>query len=293
MSPILKHAAGLLIALVLHAATAHAESAAPVPASAPPRLIVRADDMGCSHAGNVAILKSCTEGIATSVEVMAPGPWFPEAVKMLAEHPDVDIGVHLCLTSEWENVKWRPLACCPSLQDPDGFFWPMVFPNKHYPGRSVAENRWAIDDVEKELRAQIELAQKRLPRVSHLSHHMGYRSLSGEVAALVKRLARQYGLDIEPGELGVTHVGYKGPHKTSEEKIGSFIKMIEGLAQGKTYLFVDHPGLDTPEMQAVGHVGYEDVAADRQGVTDTFTSPRVREAIHAKGVRLIGYRDLK
>ncbi len=66
----------------------------------PPRLIVRADDMGCSHACNEAILKCYTEGVATSVELLVPSPWFPEAVRIVTEHPDVDVGIHLALSSE-------------------------------------------------------------------------------------------------------------------------------------------------------------------------------------------------
>jgi hypothetical protein len=65
------------------------------------------------------------------------------------------------------------------------------------------------------------------------------------------------------------------------------------LDSDQTYLFVDHPGLDTPELRAIHHIGYDDVAADRQGVTDVWTDPRVREFIRAKGIELISYRDLK
>jgi chitin disaccharide deacetylase len=50
----------------------------PVSQSAPPRLIVRGDDMGYSHAGNEAILACYTNGIESSVEVIVPSPWFPE-----------------------------------------------------------------------------------------------------------------------------------------------------------------------------------------------------------------------
>ena len=275
----------LLFALFLAVHSAFAQTA--------PRLIVRADDMGYSHAGNEAILKTYTEGIATAVEVIVPSPWFPEAVQMLNRHTNVDVGVHLALSSEWDNVKWRPLSDCPSLRDADGYFWPMIFPNKNYPGRSVVENQWTLDDVEKEFRAQIELALRKIPRTSHLSHHMGCNALSGEVRALVKKLAREYRLDIDPGEFGVQGVRYQGPSQTSAEKIRSFTAMLDGLEAGKTYLFVDHPGLDTPEVRAIHHIGYENVAADRQGVTDTFTNPRIRELIKSKGIRLIGYRDLK
>jgi chitin disaccharide deacetylase len=260
---------------------------------APPRLIVRADDMGYSHAGNEAILKSYKEGIATSVEIIVPSPWFPEAVKFLNEHPDIDIGIHLALTAEWDNVKWRPLTDCPSLRDPDGYFLPKVFPNKDYPGRSIAENGWKLEDIEKEVRAQIELAKKKLPHISHVSTHMGFSSLDGKVRALLEKLCQEYGLAFDTTGADVKRATYAGPNKTSEEKIASFIKMLDGLEAGKTYLFVDHPGLDTPEVRAIHHLGYEDVATDRQGVTDTMISPKVKKAIKTKGVKLIGYQDLK
>lgn len=274
----------LLVLFAAHAAVAQ---------TTPARLIVRADDMGYSHAGNEAIVKSFTEGIATSVEVIVPSPWFPEAVALLAQHTNVDVGVHLALSSEWDNVKWRPVSDCPGLRDADGYFFPMIFPNKNYPGRALAENKWKLEDIEKEFRAQIELARKKIPRISHLSYHMGCNAVSGEVRALAARLAKEYRLDIEPGELGVKGIGYLGPKSTSPEKIASFVKMLESLEAGKTYLFVDHPGFDTREVRAIHHIGYENVATDRQGVTDTFTSPRVREVIQAKAIQLIGYKDLR
>lgn len=260
--------------------------------TAPPRLIVRGDDMGYSHAGNEALIKCFTEGIETSIEVIVPSPWFPEAVKLLAENPTVDVGIHLAITSEWDNVKWRPVSDCPSLRDADGYFYPMVRPNKNYPKRSIVENDWQLADIEKEFRAQIELALKKIPRISHFSSHMGCSDMSAEVSALTQKLAKEYKINIVPKDFGVQNVGYIGPHATSQEKIDSFSKMLESLEAGKTYLFVDHPGLDTPEVRAIHHIGYEQVAIDRQGVTDTWTSPRVKALIKAKGIQLISYKDL-
>src|SRR5690349_18545600 len=109
---------------------AESKSAAPI------RLLVRGDDMGFSHSGNEALIKCHRDGIETSIEVLAPSPWFPEAARLLAENPSVDVGVHLTLTSEWDNVKWRPLTACPSLIDTDGYFFPMLQRNKNYPGRA-------------------------------------------------------------------------------------------------------------------------------------------------------------
>jgi hypothetical protein len=259
----------------------------------PPQLIVRADDMGCSHACNEAILKCYTEGIATSVELLVPSPWFPEAVTIVTEHPDVDVGIHLALSSEWDNVKWRPVSDCPSLRDADGYFFPKIFRNFNYAGRSLVENHWNIEDIEKEFRAQIELARNKIPQISHVSGHMNCSGMNIDVKAVVERLGKEYGLEVEAGGRDVKRVSYVGPHSTSEEKIEGFIKMLESLEAGKTYLFIDHPGLDTSELRAIHHIGYENVATDRQGVTDALTSTRVCEVIKTKGIQLIGYRDLK
>ncbi len=259
------------------------------------RLIVRTDDMGFSHSGNAALIQCYREGIATSIEVIAPAPWFPEAVRLLAQpaNAGVDVGVHLALTSEWDNVKWRPLTACPSLVDADGFFFPMLRPNKNYPGRSVAENQWRLDEVEREFRAQIELVRRHVPRVSHVSAHMGCSGLAPEVAAMSRRVARALAVDIDLDDHGVKVMRYAGPKRTAAEKLASFLHALEALQPGGTYWFIDHPGLDTPELRAISHIGYEDVATDRQGVTDTLTHPMVKAAIKARNIQLIGYRDLR
>jgi len=261
-------------------------------AQAPTRLIIRGDDMGYTHSGNEALIKSYKEGIETSIEVIVPSPWFPEAVKMLEQNPGIDVGIHLALTSEWENIKWRPLTDCSSLKDANGYFFPMVYPNKNYPGQAILENKWKIGDIEKEFRAQIELGLKKIPRISHISSHMNCTNLSPEVKALTKKLAKEYHIDIDLEEYDVAYVGYDGPSKTSSEKIQSFINAINKLQPGKTYWFIDHPGLDDAELRAVYHIGYEQVAMDRQGVTELFTSDKVKAAIRQKGIVLIGYNDL-
>jgi chitin disaccharide deacetylase len=256
------------------------------------RLIIRGDDMGFSHSGNEALIKTFKEGIETSIEIIVPSPWFPEAVRLLKENPTVDVGIHIAFTSEWDNVKYRPVSNCPSLTDEDGYFYPMIWPNKNYPGKALTENNWKIEDIEKEFRAQIELALKKIPRISHISAHMGCYDMNPEVKALAKKLSKEYKIDIDPGEFGVKGVGYVGRKESSEEKIASFIKMLESLRPGETYMFVDHPGIDSPELRAIYHIGYENVASDRQGVTNTWTDQRVKDAIKRLGIQLISYAEL-
>jgi predicted glycoside hydrolase/deacetylase ChbG (UPF0249 family) len=257
------------------------------------RLIVRGDDMGFSHAGNEALIKCYEEGIERSIEVLVPSPWFPEAVKMLEKHPRVDVGVHITLTTEWDNVKFRPLSDCPSLRDSSGYFYPMIWPNKNYPGQALLENKWNIADIEKEMRAQIELAKKKIPRISHISAHMGCYGMNEEVSKLARKLAVEYGLDIDPQDYHVKNIRYTGPSKTPAEKVTAMLKTLETLQPGETYLFVEHPCFDTPESRAIHHIGYENVAEDRQGVTDSWTDKRVLELVKKRGIKLISYADLK
>ena len=262
-----------------------------------PCLIIRADDMGSFHAANVACMEAYKNGVETSIEVMVVTPWLPEAVRMLRENPGIDVGLHLTFTSEWDNVKWRPLTHCPSLTDKNGYFLPMMTPNPAYPGLAITENKWDLAEVEREARAQIELALRNIPWISHVSGHMGATGFAPEVVALMKRLAEEYDLPMidrvgAMEEYDFSYRGYDGPSRTPAEKEASFLRMLDKLESGERYMFIDHPALDNDEMRTVGHIGYEHVAADRQGVTDLFTSDRVKQALREKGIKLISYNDL-
>lgn len=260
------------------------------------RLIIRVDDMGSSQSSNEASIEVCKEGIATSIEIMAVGPWFQGAVRKLKENPTIDVGLHLTLTSEWDNIKWRPLTHCPSLTDENGYFLPMISPNPNYPGKSIKERDWNIKEVEQEFRAQIELALKNLPRISHLSGHMGCMSFDPKVIDVVKRLAKEYNLaDISTNptnDYNLMGISYDGPHNTNEEKEKSFISMLNKLEKDKTYIFLDHPAYNDREMQAVSHIGYENVAADRQGVTYLLTNEKIKSLIREKGIELVNYNKI-
>ncbi len=258
-----------------------------------PRLIVRSDDLAAFHSINRASIDTYVNGITTSVEVIPVAAWLPEAVELLREHSGVDVGVHLAITSEWENIKWRPLTHCPSLTDSNGFFYPMIWPNAAYPNQSVMENDWQLSEIEAEFRAQIELMLKNVPWTSHLSGHMGSMSFDEKVLMMVKKLAKEYNLIvIEGDDYNIQRISYDGPKNTFQEKESSFIKMLDGLEHGKEYLFVDHPALNNEELESVGHIGYENMAEDRHGVTDLLRSEKVKKMINAKGIELIDYKDL-
>src|SRR5687768_17262090 len=256
------------------------------------RLLVRADDMGAAQSINEACIVVVKQGVARSVEVIVPGPWFLDAVRLLRENPSIDVGVHLTLTSEWERVKWGPITEAPSLVDEDGYFLPMTSQRKDFPPNTgFLQSKYNLDEVERELRAQVEMARRHLPgRVTHVSAHMGVATATPELRAITEKLAKEFGLRMESPHL--QRAGrWSGSFLSAEQKGEGLVKVLEELRAG-TWLIVEHPAFDTPEMRNIGHKGYENVAADRAGVTRAFLSPRVKEVIERRKIRLIGYADL-
>jgi len=256
-------------------------------------LIVRGDDIGSCHAANVACIRSYKEGIMTTAELMVPCPWFPEAVKLLNENTGLDVGIHVILTSEWEAYKWRPLTWVPSLTDVDGYFYPTIRQRKDMPpGTALQGANWKIEEIEKEMRAQIELAIRKVPHVSHLTCHMGCSNWDPKVNEVYTKLAKEYNLNIMPSEYDVRRTAGFGNAKNVTERIKKFVEMLEELKPG-IHLFIEHPGLDTAEMRAIGQKGYYDVAQDRDAVTEVLVSDQVKKAVQKQGIKLISYADLK
>ena len=69
------------------------------------RFIVRIDNMGMTHASNIAVARSLEEGILTYASIQAIAPWAEEA----CAHPNerLDLDRHLCTLDEWQSHRWR------------------------------------------------------------------------------------------------------------------------------------------------------------------------------------------
>ena len=196
------------------------------------------DRQGRRHGGrsriNVATIDAHQNGILTTTNVIVPGVWFPEAVRMINANPGLDVGVHLALTSEWTNVKWRPLTHVPGLVDADGFFQPAVHPREGFgPGASLEESPWTLEQIEQELRAQLELALRHLPQATYTRPHMLFTRVDPSVNDLVSRLTAEYGL-ITPFDLGIRWVGlvYQGGD-SGEVKAANLAARLETLEPGR------------------------------------------------------------
>ena len=130
-------------------------------------VIMHVDDVGMSHESNLGIFETLEKGVATSFSIMMPCPWVPEVAKWLKQNPQADAGLHLTLTSEWELYRWGPLAgkpAVPGLVDEQGCLWRSV--------RQVTASA-SPDEVEKEIRAQVDRAEGMGISITHLDSHMG------------------------------------------------------------------------------------------------------------------------
>lgn len=152
-------------------------------------VVIHADDLGASHGANAAYKELAQLGVCSSGSVMVPCPWFLEVAAMAADDPPLDLGVHLTLTSEMKNYKWRPLTKPPKsagMTDDYGYFLASV---------TDLRARAHPDAVEAELRAQVDMALASGIDVTHFDDHAG-SVLAPEFAAIYIRLGLEYRLPV-------------------------------------------------------------------------------------------------
>ena len=130
-------------------------------------IILHVDDAGMSHDSNVGTIEAMEKGIASSTSVMMPCPWVPEMVQYIKQHPGTDAGMHITLNSEWKLYRWAPLAgksAVPGLTDGEGCL--------HADSMQVVRSA-SPDEVEREIRAQLDRAVSMGFHPTHLDSHMG------------------------------------------------------------------------------------------------------------------------
>ena len=282
-------------------------------------IILNADDFGMCHAANTAIVDLLTSSRIDSSTVMVPCSWSPEALAFAASRPDLDIGVHLVLTSEWARYRWRPLTGSgTSLVDAAGFFPTDVL--------SVEQNA-SDEDVAAELSAQLQTALDAGVDVTHLDNHMGsvYGLVTGrDFLQPVFELAARHGLPFRlPRSMdgvgenpalqaqldraaaaadasGVEIIDRLWSHpfellregapdeETYEEVRAGFIALLRAVPAGVTEIYL-HPMVDDDELRAA-----VDFSATKRGYELRLLSdPVVLRAIEDEALVRIGWRDLR
>jgi predicted glycoside hydrolase/deacetylase ChbG (UPF0249 family) len=255
-------------------------------------LIVTCDDLGLTHATNLATYDALRHGMATSASLMVPCPWARDAA---GGYRGDDVGVHLTLNAELETYRWGPITNSPSLLDGDGGF-----------PRTV-EDAWDhadLDEVRRECRAQIERAIVWGFDVSHLDSHLGALQPRAEFFDVYLELAVDFALPMRLGDAGDERVaGFPFRRLAEEEGVVFPDHVVEcppgaarrvertlfELEPGVTELSL-HPALDTDELRAASS---GDWAGRVEDYATLCRDPALRDLVDRSGAVLIGWRALR
>jgi predicted glycoside hydrolase/deacetylase ChbG (UPF0249 family) len=270
-------------------------------------LIIHADDVGFSHASNVAAFEAMTGGSLTCASTLVPAPWFMETVALAKQHPHADIGIHMTLTAEYATYRWRSVSGCPSLHAPDGGMWRDV---------ASALERVPVEDAAVELRAQVQHALAMGIDVTHLDTHMGAVMQPRYMPPYIE-LAIEFRLPvffIRPSERRITALGESASiyleqtRKLEErgwplldnvivrtlgeippnEKDQRFRELFADVRPGLTH-FLCHPAKGGEELDAMT----PNDCAHRAKEYEIFRSKAIREYCENLGIKLIGYREIR
>lgn len=273
-------------------------------------VILHVDDVGMSHSSNLGGIETVEKGVATSWSVMMPCPWVPEIAKYLKQHPDVDSGLHLTLTSEWKLYRWPPLAGkpkVPGLVDEEGCLWHGV--------QQVAAHA-SPDEIETEIRAQVERAEQMGLPITHLDSHMGTLFARPDYFERFAKVGMEKGIPILIIGGHATYALKENPEASGklrawipkiwnaglpviddlhtdsygwkpEEKTEKFIALLKELKPGVTEILF-HASIPTEDFPLIT-TSSESRLADARALTD----PAVKKLIQERGIILTTWKELK
>jgi predicted glycoside hydrolase/deacetylase ChbG (UPF0249 family) len=257
---------------------------------ATPLVIVTADELGFGYASNEGVRRALDEGAATSAGLLVPAPWARAAA---AAYRGQDVGVSLTLNSEHDLYRWGPITQAPSLLDGDGGF-----------PRTPADlwDHADVDEVRRELRAQLERAVLWGFDVSHISSHLDAAVLRPEFFDVVLDLALDYSLALRlPNEEVQGDAGFPFRQLALDEGVAvpdrvvvfrgpsapDPLQTVATLEAGVTEL-VFRPAIDTAELRAQAPD-----AAERVADFATLCGAEFAAALDGRGARRISWRELR
>ncbi|MCX7424389.1 MAG: polysaccharide deacetylase family protein [Planctomycetia bacterium] len=272
-------------------------------------LILHADDVGMCCEANLAAEEYFRTGDIQSASIMVPCPWFNDFAAWYKEHPEADCGVHVTLNSEWKHYRWGPVAPrgkVPGLVDKDGMLYSNVLQT------ALGATR---EQVETEIRAQIERALASGIKPTHLDTHMGAVYCRPDVAQVFLKLALEYKIPafaIEPTPEMIEKLRREGfpateemiralreypmpkldrftdvPRgKSYEEVRAKFFDLVRSLPPGITQI-IFHPSVESEALKRI-------TGSWRQRTWEArlFADPEVKQFFKDQGVEFTTWREM-
>jgi predicted glycoside hydrolase/deacetylase ChbG (UPF0249 family) len=276
-------------------------------------VIIHTDDIGMCQASVSAFAKLWDFGLISSGATMVPCPWFLEAAKFCREQQNVDMGVHVTLTSEWDTYRWGPISTRNSnsgMIDGEGYF---------YHSSEQAQEHGVAEAVRVEIQAQVAQALSNGISVTHMDTHMGSVASPKFIPAYIQ-LALEFGLPpmimrleksewLEMGmDEGLADMAVQMVNQLEEqgvplldriaaleldrvsdptERVEYAKQVLSELGPGVTH-FIIHPSEDTPELRGITPDWPYRVAD-----FEAFRSEDLRTFVKNDGIQVIVYQALK
>jgi len=273
-------------------------------------LLIHCDDAGMSWSSTLGAQQAIERGVVTSTSIMAPCPWVPMMAAWVKDHPQVDVGAHLAMTSEHDNYRWGPVAgrsAVPGLTDPNGCLWDNV---------GLVTEHASADEIEAEMRAQIARLESYGITLTHIDTHMGTLYARPDYAMRYIKVGIEKGLPVMAfahldsgdipeeqwpafqalmkqvwdGGLPVLDNMMNDPYGTPvPDKKAAFIKLIKEMKPGVNYLLV-HCAVPSAEQVSVNGL---DTASRWMADLECMTAPEIRQLLKDEGVIMTTWRELK
>ena len=245
------------------------------------RLIVRGDDMGKNYGRTMGFMKSYNEGIMTAASIMATSVYFNESVRFCKENPNMCAGIHLTLVDESQRPVLSPEEV-PSLVNPKGFFYE----------RAEDRPNFSMEEMEKEIRAQIGKARSMGLNFVYLDNHR-----SGGEDSIIKKICKEqklvYGRDYEGeiyGYLKLSLMREKWPSQVLPDGSKAYYAAPAMVEEEKQLFYDNLSALKPGKWITVVHPGWAD--PNRASTTKLLCSPKTKEIIQKKNIQLVSFKDL-
>ena len=251
------------------------------------RLVTRADDAGLNHSTNRAIRAAVKQGIVRNVSLLATTPSIEDGSEVLADLDNtVNFGLHVCLTSEWRNPRYRPL---------NGNVQSMVRDDGSFPSSldELATHAPKADEITNEVTAQYEKLISLGFKLSYLDEHMSIGNIAG-IADVLTDFAKAHELvydrTLRNAQVISPLVGWQGPGPHPGTELADHLSSIPA----GTYLVVGHPGFKSDEMQLLRHDAGDDYDAlqERNRQRRMFADIEIVDYCDTAPVKLLKYSDL-